>query len=144
MIHIPDAPSPVQEPDANELRVLVVEDNPVNRKLMHMLLKRSGYDPHFAENGLEALEVTADATYDLIFMDIQMPLMDGLEATRRIRSREDNPNAKTTIIAVTAFVSEDDRLSCSEAGMNGFIAKPIRLKLIRDELNRAADNRMAG
>ena len=106
-------------------RVLVVEDNPVNAMVVRTMLERLGYLSEHAGSGLEALQSVRRQTYDLIFMDMLMPQMDGLEATRAIRALvlEKQPY----IVAFTANVMAEDRASCTAAGMNAFIGKPVRL-----------------
>jgi signal transduction histidine kinase/HAMP domain-containing protein/ActR/RegA family two-component response regulator len=109
------------------LRILLVEDNVVNQKLATRLLARMGYEPDLAANGLEAIEAVDRQRYDLLLMDIQMPEMDGLEATRNIVAQtpvEDRP----WIVAMTANAMDGDRERCIEAGMNGYISKPIRVE----------------
>jgi CheY-like chemotaxis protein/nitrogen-specific signal transduction histidine kinase len=105
-------------------RVLVVEDHAVNRMLATRLLAKLGCDVEFAENGLVACERTSQHSYDLIFMDCQMPEMDGYEATRAIRARERAGNRHTPIIALTANAMSQDRERCLEAGMDDYITKP--------------------
>ncbi len=110
--------------------VLVVEDNLVNRKVVTGILARIGYTCEVAENGAEAVERLARPGIDLVLMDMQMPVMDGLEATRRVRAG-DGPGAKLPIIGLTANAFATDRAACLEAGMSEFITKPVtRDKLI--------------
>jgi len=106
------------------LRVLVVEDHAVNRLLATRLLKKLGCDVAIAENGRIACEWTAEETYDLVFMDCQMPEMDGFEATRVIRSREARTGYRLPIVALTANAMSEDRQRCLDAGMDDFISKP--------------------
>jgi len=117
------------------LRILVAEDNPVNRKLALRLLERMGYAADVAENGLEVLAALERQPYDLILMDVQMPELDGLEATRRIRARwpDDGPR----IVAMTANAMAEDRDACLEAGMNDYLAKPIRVAELEAALDRS-------
>lgn len=106
------------------LHILVAEDHPVNQKLAQALLEKMGYLPDMAGNGLEAVQALESKRYDLIFMDVQMPEMDGLEATRQIIRRwpgEDRP----VIIAMTAYASQGDKASCLNIGMQDFLRKPV-------------------
>ncbi|WP_151704045.1 response regulator [Nitrincola alkalilacustris] len=112
-------------PDVSGRRILVVEDQPINQKLAKAMLTGAGYQVDLAENGLVALERLQSEHYDLILMDLQMPEMGGLEATRQIRQMAE-PVMSTPIIGVTANVMEEDRLACRQAGMNGFVPKPIQ------------------
>lgn len=118
----PDSPS--TQASSASIDVLLVEDNIINQKLAITLLKRLGYTPTLAENGVQAVEAAQQATFALILMDLQMPEMDGLEATRRIRAQP-GPNQHVPIIAVTANAMPSDRLACQEAGMDDFLAKPF-------------------
>ena len=106
------------------LRVLVAEDNPVNRKVITMMLGQSGAQAETAEHGRAAVELHAACPYDMILMDCQMPEMDGYEATARIRSLS-GPAALVPVIGVTANAFAEDRDRCLRAGMNGYVAKPL-------------------
>jgi signal transduction histidine kinase/CheY-like chemotaxis protein len=108
------------------IRVLVVEDNVVNQRVAFRMLERLGLHADLAGNGLEALEKLGTLPYDLVFMDCQMPEMDGYEATAEIRRRE-GPNRQVTIIAMTADVLKGSRERCLDVGMNSFISKPVKL-----------------
>ncbi|MDD3029098.1 MAG: response regulator [Alphaproteobacteria bacterium] len=108
------------------LRVLIVEDMPFNRLLMSKIMDKFGCDVDTAANGLQALQQTKDKTYDIIFMDCQMPEMDGYEATRAIRKREEKTNEHTVIIALTADAMTTDRERCFEAGMDDHLGKPFK------------------
>jgi CheY-like chemotaxis protein len=109
------------------MRVLVAEDNRINVMLATALLKKMGHVVDTAGNGREALEALAAKTYDLVLMDVHMPDMDGLEATRRIRQAEiaGRRKSRTPIIALTASTLEGDRQICIDAGMDDFLAKPL-------------------
>jgi CheY-like chemotaxis protein len=106
------------------LRILLAEDNAVNQKLALRLLERMGYAAHVAANGLEAITALEVTPYDVVLMDIQMPELDGLEASRRIRSRW--PDRRVRIVAMTANAMEGDREACIAAGMDDYVSKPIR------------------
>lgn len=115
--------------------ILVVEDNPVNAKLLSTALSKSGYNPILAKHGLEALEVLNETTsIKAILMDCQMPIMDGYEATREIRKQP--AFDKIPIIAVTANVSENDQQRCKECGMDDFVGKPVKKAIIEQVLSR--------
>ncbi len=113
--------------------VLLVEDSFINRKLMGVMLEHEGCKTTFAMNGAEAVERFRQECFDLILMDIQMPVMDGLEATRIIREHEISTGQHTPIVAVTAGM---DRDSCLAAGMDDYIAKPVRVDLLHEILSR--------
>ena len=119
------------------LRILLAEDNPVNQKLAVRLLERMGYKADIANNGLEAIAAIEDTDYDVVLMDVQMPELDGLEATRRIRERWPAP-AGPHIVAMTANAMEGDREACLAAGMDDYIAKPIRPETLSAALIAAA------
>ena len=117
------------------IRVLIVEDNPVNRTVVVRRLMTSGYSVNVATNGLEALDAVAKAEYDLVLMDCQMPEMDGYTATEEIRRRE-GASRHTTIIAMTANALEGDRDRCLAAGMDDYLSKPIDWDEFRATLER--------
>jgi len=125
----------------NSLNVLIVEDNKINQQVAMKLIKKSGHNPSLAENGLIAVDKVQNQTFDLIFMDLQMPEMNGLQATMAIRKMT-GPKAQIPIIAMTADASKEDRDNCLEAGMNDFITKPVSLKTIQEILGtiRPADS----
>ncbi len=117
------------------LRILVVEDNATNQRVVQLLLQRMGYKPDLAGNGREAVEAVANQTYDLVLMDIEMPEMDGVEATRQIRARVPR-DAQPRIVGVTANAAHEDRVAYLAAGMDECLAKPIRTAELRAELER--------
>ena len=122
------------------LRILVVEDNAVNRKVAVTLLERRGHTVDIAENGVRAVEAITNSqpnTYDLVLMDVQMPEMDGIEATKRIRDLErDTPGRHQAIVAMTAHAIKGDRERCLDAGMDGYVSKPVRLHGLLGEIGR--------
>jgi PAS domain S-box-containing protein len=112
--------------DADSLNILIAEDNFLNQKLISRLVQNRGHKYTLTENGKECIDALKKDTYDLILMDIQMPEMDGIEATKFIRSDKSGVfNSKIPIIAVTAYAFTEDRERCFDAGMNDFIPKPI-------------------
>jgi CheY-like chemotaxis protein len=114
------------------LRILLAEDNAVNQKLALRLLERMGYRADVADNGLAAISAVEGSTYDVILMDVQMPELDGLEATRRIRRRW--PGDRPRIVAMTANAMDGDREACLAAGMDDYIAKPIAPEALQASL----------
>ena len=144
------APPSVPEPPAGGtdplegLRVLVAEDNAVNQKVVRLQLRKLGLEADFVGNGLEAIAALERVPYNLVLMDACMPELDGLEATRRIRRREQEARSETgaspargpVIIAMTANALPSDRAACLAAGMDDFIAKPVTLPVLRDVLRR--------
>jgi CheY-like chemotaxis protein len=119
------------------LRILLAEDNVVNQKVAVRLLERMGYRPDVTSNGLEALEAVHRQRYDVVLMDVQMPEMDGLEASRRITSELDALK-RPRLVALTANVFKGDQQMCLEAGMDDYLAKPLDLVHLRDALLRCA------
>ncbi|SKC05015.1 Signal transduction histidine kinase [Dyadobacter psychrophilus] len=116
------------------LKILVAEDNLVNQKFIDYVLKKLGYEIHMAENGLQAIEKLALIAYDVILMDLQMPVMDGLEATKIIRK---NHSTLPYIVALTANAMTEDRNNCLNNGMDDYMAKPMKLEIIKDVLKKA-------
>jgi len=139
--HPEAAPVPVPLPQASEdfslLSLLLVDDNEVNRKVALRMLERLGARATAAANGAEALEKIASRRYDLVFMDCQMPQMDGFEATRAVRAREAEQGGHVRIVAMTANAMEGDRERCLDAGMDDYIAKPVKLQALAAQLRRA-------
>jgi two-component system, sensor histidine kinase and response regulator len=116
-------------------QVLVVEDNPVNQTVARKLLERLGLEVTVTANGLEAIEAVTQANYATIFMDCQMPLMDGFEATAVIRSMEDN-GERLPIVAMTTNALQGDRERCLRAGMDDYLAKPVKKSELRNAARR--------
>jgi CheY-like chemotaxis protein len=128
-----DAPEPSESPQATDagLSILVAEDNEINALLTRALLARLGHRATVAPDGAAALAAFLAAPYDLVLMDVHMPQLDGIEATRRIRAAEvESSRPRTPIIALTANAFGEDREACLAAGMDDFLVKPLD----RDEL----------
>ncbi|MBI1290679.1 response regulator [bacterium] len=121
------------------LKILVGEDNPVNRKVIDLLLQKIGYTAEFAEDGSAVLGMLEKNRYDVILMDIQMPEMDGLEATRRIRAQEQYHHSPW-IVALTANATQADRVGVFNVGMNDYLSKPARSQQLAEALERAHRN----
>jgi PAS domain S-box-containing protein len=115
---------------ADGLRILLAEDNPINQKLAVRLLEKHGHRITVANNGREAVEFLAEGEFDLVLMDMQMPEMDGIEATQHIRQKEAGGGERIPIIAMTANVMPEDRQRCLEAGMDGYVSKPINTEAL--------------
>lgn len=125
--------------DFSGRRVLLVEDNELNREIATAILREYGFEVDIAENGAIAVEKVQSAapdTYDIVLMDVLMPVMDGYEATRRIRALEDPARAKIRILAMTANAFEEDRKAAFAAGMDGFLSKPIDIEELWKTLRR--------
>jgi CheY-like chemotaxis protein len=130
-------PSEAGELTTTNLRVLLVEDSVVNQKVTGKMLDRLQCKSSFASNGCEAVDVIEVSDYDVILMDCQMPEMDGYEATRRIRLREEHKHLKPVwIIAMTAAAMQGDREECIAAGMDDYLSKPVRLTELQQALNK--------
>ena len=131
----------VEVPESvTSLRILLVEDGLVNQKVAVNLLGQRGHNVTVANNGQEALDILDNRSFDVVLMDVQMPTMDGFEATSIIREREKKSGVHIPIIAMTAHAMKGDRERCLEAGMDGYIAKPIRAK----DLYETVDAMVAG
>jgi CheY-like chemotaxis protein/HPt (histidine-containing phosphotransfer) domain-containing protein len=124
------------------LKVLVAEDNPVNRKLAASILQRAGHNAILVTNGKEAVDAMKRERFDVVLMDVQMPVMGGFEATRLIREHETTSGRRTPIIAVTAHAMKGDREACFAAGMDGFAPKPIQSTKLLEMLDRLASGSM--
>ena len=125
------------------LNILLVDDNKTNQKLASLVLGRLGYQPEIASNGAEAVSKQLDANYDVILMDIEMPEMDGVDATKAIRAAEDKSARPVYIVATTANAMQGDRERYLTAGMDGYVSKPIRISELVSALEVAHDVRNA-
>jgi CheY-like chemotaxis protein len=134
----PEERAPKLAAQGVSLRILVAEDNRINVMLATALLGKMGHRVDTVANGREAVEALATAPYDLVLMDVHMPEMDGLEATKRIRAQEKagRRRSRMPIVALTASTLDDDRQVCVDAGMDDFLAKPLNLDALRAVLTR--------
>ncbi len=127
---------PVTRKEQLEANVLIVDDHPVNQKLMVSMLYKMGLSADIAKDGLQAVDMVKNhKAYDIIFMDLHMPVMDGLEATARIRELTSLTDTQPIIIAMTANVIEGIELRCSEAGMDNYISKPVQMNHVEQALS---------
>jgi two-component system sensor histidine kinase/response regulator len=136
-----EAPAPAFQNGAakgGSLNVLLAEDNAVNQKLGMRLLGKMGHRVTLAGNGVEAIRSHAAAVFDLILMDVQMPEMNGFEATRHIRERENRTGEHVSIIALTAHAIQGDRDRCLAAGMDDYLSKPLSASLLAEKLESVA------
>ncbi len=115
-----------------KLEILVVEDIKLNWLILSSILRKKGHSVSLAENGKLAVDIINKNKFDVVLMDIMMPIMDGIEATKEIRK---NIDCTTPIIAVTANAFNDEKQNCINAGMNGFIAKPVKNEILEQEFN---------
>ncbi len=121
------------------MRILLAEDNVINQKVATRILSQMGYRPDVVQNGVEVLQALERQKYDVVLMDVQMPDMDGLEATRQIRKRWTG-SERIWIVAMTANAMDSDREMCLKAGMDGFLSKPVRIEALEKELVRSSEN----
>jgi len=131
-----EGPKPSSTERMPDLDILLVEDNIVNQKVASRILNRMGFETDVAGNGLEALKLMEKKSYDLIFMDVMMPEMDGITATREIRKKYGEQRPQPTIIALTANVLEEDKKRCFDAGMDDFLPKPVKKDQIREKIEK--------
>jgi len=122
----------------NTYKILLADDNPINLDLTTRLLEKKGHEVTTAENGQEAVDLFLKCSFDVILMDLEMPIISGIEAARQIRAKEkassiDTP-AYTPIIAMTAHDEETERTACLVVGMDGFISKPIDIKTLNQTI----------
>lgn len=125
---------PSTEAGSSSGRILIAEDNAVNQMVAKLSLEKLGYSVDVVENGLDAVNAVRTLSYDLVLMDVQMPTLDGIEATRQIRGLSIADRAQVPIVAMTANAFEEDRDKCLSAGMDGFIAKPVSAVTLRTVL----------
>ncbi len=138
VIKVQIQPDSIINKEISNLRILLVEDNQFNQMIALRLLAKLGYQADCATNGLEVLKALEIKTYDLILMDVQMPKMDGLEATRRIRllEKESDSSNRLVIVAMTANAMAEDRENCFAIGMDDFISKPIKMEYLGEILEK--------
>jgi CheY-like chemotaxis protein len=127
--------TPAPEP-LRSLRILLAEDNLVNQKLVVRLLQKRGHSVVIANNGRDALAALQDGWFNIVLMDVQMPEMDGFEATAAIRAHERQGGAHVPIVAMTAHAMKGDQERCIAAGMDGYVSKPISPQRLFDEIDR--------
>ena len=135
----PGAPSRIVHPKvaaADAKRVLLVEDVAVNQMLATRILEKAGHHVTVANNGREGVDAVASGAFDVVLMDVQMPEMDGFDASRAIRKRELTTGAHIPIVAMTAYAMTGDRERCLEAGMDGYVSKPIRARELLDAVEK--------
>ena len=133
-----DTASAVEVENFKGKRLLLVEDNELNREIAFEILNEYGFIVDTAENGkiaVDTIAASAHGYYDLVLMDVQMPVMNGYEATRNIRALEDSVLAAVPIVAMTANAFDEDRKAAEESGMNGFISKPINMEEVIEALH---------
>ncbi len=119
----------------DNLSILLAEDNAVNQKVALLMLKKLGYQADVVSNGLEVLDALRKQPYQIVFMDVQMPDMDGLTATKKI-VEEWSETERPWIIAMTANAMEGDREACLDAGMNDYVTKPIKTDQLKEAFSR--------
>lgn len=129
---------PARALPARTLSVLVAEDIEINRKLAEAFLTVGGHAVRFASDGAEAVRMASENCFDLILMDVRMPVMDGFEATRRIRALASPTLSRVPIVAVTANREQNVRDACQAAGMDGFVTKPLTRDMLETVLSSVA------
>jgi two-component system, sensor histidine kinase and response regulator len=139
----PLAPPTERRQPVNPASILLVEDNRTNQKVAVGMLQSMGHAVEIAENGLRALAKAVSSEYDLILMDVQMPAMDGFEATRKIREREGVLGKHTPIVAMTAHALAGDRERCLEAGMDSYISKPLSKRALASVIEKTRTPRLS-
>jgi len=140
----PSRDTPVDSQGPRPLDILLVEDNPVNQKFIVRLLEKQGHKVLVAGNGKEALEMVEKRSFHLVFMDCQMPEMDGFEATAAIREREGILGRRTPIIAMTAYAMKGDQEKCIQAGMDDYLSKPVKKETLLAKIQKWTSNGQKG
>jgi signal transduction histidine kinase/ActR/RegA family two-component response regulator len=135
----PPSPEPEPSRENGRTRILLAEDNAVNRKVAIRLLEKRGFEVVAAENGREAVQVLIGGGIDLVLMDVQMPVMDGFEATREIREMENSTGRHIPVIALTAHAMKGDMQRCLDAGMDDYLSKPIHAGSLYETIDRHID-----
>jgi two-component system, sensor histidine kinase and response regulator len=125
---------PIEQPSKRCLKILVVDDDDLNRRMMRLILVRDGHDVQVVANGIEALDAVKEQKFDVVFMDLQMPLMDGIESSRRIREWE-NGGVRTYIVALTASYLPEKGQRLFEVGIDNYISKPFEVEHIHKLLS---------
>lgn len=129
-------------------KILLADDNPVNLDLAARLLKKKGHEITTAENGKDAVDRFLESAFDVVLMDLEMPIVNGIEAARQIRAKEKASSietpAYTPIIAMTAHDEEAERTACLVVGMDGFISKPIDIKTINQTIQQIVEDSQNG
>jgi two-component system, sensor histidine kinase and response regulator len=152
LLQTPGAASPLDEgpvriqPHSDEepsrqLRVLLAEDNVINQRLVRRLLEARGHLVAIAENGSEAIGLSEEHEFDLVLMDVQMPDVDGLDATAAIRQREARTGLHVPIVAMTAYAMKSDEDRCLRAGMDGYVSKPINASTLFTAIDKVCSGR---
>jgi CheY-like chemotaxis protein len=128
-------------PDESRPTILIAEDNQINQKVIEKMVQKLGYRVELVANGREAIEALGRLSYQLVFMDCQMPEMDGFEACKEIRRREGS-GPRTPIVAITANAMKGDRERCLAAGMDDYVSKPFRQEDLRNVIERWIGQRL--
>jgi CheY-like chemotaxis protein len=130
--------SPVRV-DGSSLRILVAEDNPVNGKFVSLLLEKSGHRVSVADNGKDALELLEQGVFDVVLMDIQMPVVNGEEALVRIREKDAKRGTHLPVLALTAYALKGDREKFLRQGFDGYLSKPVEAEVLLEEIMRVTN-----